>query len=304
MRLTAPHSSPITRRNFGVLAAAWFVFVSIPVDPSYSQAQEGVAAKPGDEIIVEFKGKRKRARVRRTVNITMDINHDGRIDKKDDNMEDEFSAVVIRDFDDVYVLRKDEEDKTKENDEPARRQLLVVQEDNPALDSIAIERSSRNILIFKSATGNDELIFGNKRSHIVPPGRYWVQGGKNYSKTVGAEFLIAHPRQWQKRLGPPPSNKISLTVMWLDLEVRIGPGDHILKKPLFEDFENVKKAQGHDLLGVQRSRKDSEDKEQKVRAIAEIRGIVHPSKIVARNAKGRNENAFGKRDLTTGLWRS
>jgi len=284
MRPMEPYCSTITWYCSCALTVIWSVFVLITADPAHSE--DGVRAKPGDEIIVEFKKKKKRARVR-TVNITMDLNNDGRIDDRDDRIEGNLSSIVICDRDNVYVYQKNE-DKLIANDEPARRQLMIVQNENPTLGGVTLQRSSKSLRVFRSESGGEEVAFRGNRSGGIGPGRYWVQGGSNCSLSIGDEFLRAMPAHWVGNRGNLPTDQIDLTVMWVDIEAReAGPRDTMLKSPIYGHFDTVKKAQGHSFLGVHRSTLASEDTNRKVRAVVEIHGIVMPSKKFSSNVFGR-----------------
>jgi len=248
-----------------MLARILFVFaLLLSLVPINSSSQE-IPAEGGERI--KAKGADQRVNVDvRGVNITMDLNLDGRVTPDDDVWEEEHGMVVIRDQDGVYG----------DTEEPARRRMLIIQDNDPKKDSISLERSSDNLRIFTARQGGAELHFKNNMV-VVPAGICWVQGGVRASKILKDEFLKAYLRHLV-RGGPSPTDEIKITVLWVDLEVRQAKADdEMLKPPVFDGYEAVKRMQGHAKLGVHRSKPGSSDTDKTVRAIAEFHGHIRPN---------------------------
>jgi len=248
-----------------------------------SKGQEDIDLGPNDAIEAEIGGERTEVEVdaRSDLNITMDLDFDGNLDRDDDALEDGRSAIVIANIDKAYV-------SVDAFDEPARRKKLSVKDPT---GKIMLKRSSPNVHVFKAESGGVDVFKPNVND--VPDlsvGDYWVQGGDAPSKALGDEFIEAVSGQTG---APPPSDRVKITVLWVELiEGTAGAGfgkglAEVLPDPLFEHPRDLERQQGHIMLGLHRSTAKSEDGPMSARGTVQFVGEIKPP------IREADRNAFG-----------
>ena len=256
--------------NWAALAVLLLMSTDAVAQSSDTQ-RPAVEAQPGTSLTAEIGGKSAELAVKDVdVNVTMDINFDGTIDARDDALEDTRSAIVIANIDQAY-------DAIDPYDEPAQRKRLVVK-DPMGGGTVTLRRSSANIHVLQAAKGGADIFKGNANVVIhVTEGSYWVEGGGQASKAIGDEYIEAVGEDGERN-AKRPTDRVKITVLWVDLKpAAFGGNATILPPPFYQYRDEVERQQGHVLLGLHRSTVDSREGPIAARGTVEFIGDIHPA---------------------------